>query len=114
MTNEPVSQQAGMFDREMDREDVEGMDSILESGDRNFNTVAAALTALTNDRNVKGAQQVARARRALKKIVKDLKLKNGERVRVGDFILEGKLRSYGPAEIPKGEAMTIGSVESVG
>lgn len=88
------SAQSAMWDREVD---VPGLEEALDRAEK-----AKA-----------PAKEYTKARRDLKALLGEVALQDGERVRVGRFVLTGKARNGGGFEIPAWTSIVVGGVQAL-
>jgi hypothetical protein len=93
-----ISSQAGLFDRTLDDEklatEIEGY----------LETIVSAKQAM---------KIVAKARKRLREKTPDLNLKDGDRLRIGRFVIEGRDRAGGGIEIPAWRKTIIGRIQTL-
>lgn len=89
-----TTDQPGLFDRTLEMPELE------EHLERWLETKEAA-------------KQHADANRKIKTIAETLAIQDGERVRVGGYVITGKARNGGGFEVPTWEKVTVGAVADV-
>lgn len=86
--------QAGLFDREIESDELEG-----------------AIEDYLNTQE--DAKANAKAKKTIKSVTEQYDLREGERLRVGRFVIVGKRRSGGGFEVPAWSKVTAGKINPV-
>lgn len=92
-------QQSGLFDR------------VYDVGETELAQLEANIR--TDESTKKAAKENRKARAAIKTFCKGLDLKDGERVRIGRFVVTGRARNGGGFEIPAWESVTVKSIQAL-
>lgn len=88
--------QGGLWDREIENAKLED-----------------ALATLENADNKAIAKRMRKAKALVKEVIEAEKLTDGERLRCGGYVVEGKGRSGGGIEVPMWSKVTAGKIKAL-
>ena len=58
-------------------------------------------------------KELAAARKTIKEVTEQHKLADGERLRIGQFVITGKARAGGGFEVPEWHKVTVGTIADI-